>query len=134
MYDAKKRDQFIELRAQGNSFASISAEIGVSKTALIEWSHVTSEEVGNLRTIHEEALREKLHVTKTHRLQLLSARLEAIQREIETRPLTDVSTDKLYGLMFKIVDELRNQDQPVMLARSQNSPDVDFTVTKTWEG
>ncbi len=59
MIDPSVKEQFVELRAQGMSFASISGKLNVSKATLIGWSKEVKEDIGNMRQIHLEGLREK---------------------------------------------------------------------------
>lgn len=113
MKDNETRDRFVELRAQGKSFASIAEELNVSKPTLIEWSKDMQVEIANLRAVNVEALRERYRLTKERQLQALSHQLETVEAEIEKRGLTDVPTDKLYGILFRLSDELREEDKPM---------------------
>jgi hypothetical protein len=132
MKDNETRDRFVELRAQGKSFASIAEELNVSKPTLIEWSKEMQVQVSNLRAVNEEALRERFKLTKEHQLQVLSQQFNAIRTEIEKRDLADLPTDKLYGVMFKLANELREQDKPLMLQRSGLVMD-DLETKTSWE-
>lgn len=134
MKDLADKESFIELRAQGKSFVAIAEEIDVSKTTLIAWSREMHEQIHNLRAINDEALREKYHLTKKHELETLSCRLEAVEKELEGRPLADISTDKLYGVLFKLMSEIREERKPLMLQHTHDSFDFEDIVTKcAWE-
>lgn len=134
MYDMETRNQFVELRAQGKSFASISEALGVSKPTLIEWSRERSEDVSNLTAINQEAMRERLRITKEHELSLLSQRLGEVKNELEKRTLEDVSTDKLYGIFFKLIRELRGEQKPLELQAVSFDPLEDaFSSIKKWQ-
>ncbi len=135
MKDQACKDRFIELRAQGKSFSSISEELTVSKPALIAWSHEFDEQIKNLRAIHDEALREKYRLTQERELQILSHQLEVIERELASRPVFDVPTDKLYGLLFKLTDEVRKSQRPVTFQKTRDSLEFDdIAVKDKWEG
>lgn len=139
MHDATKREKFVELRAQGMSFASISGELGVSKTTLIDWSREMSEEVANMRAIHEEALREQYRVAKEHQLKTLSMRFAAVEGELEKRGLSDLPTEKLYGVLFKLMDAMRAEDRPLTLQRTEVSDPLQDLMgaqnsIATWNG
>lgn len=121
MYDAKVKEQFVELRAQGKSFASIAESLGVSKPTLIEWSGEMNESVKNLRAINDEALLERLRMTKERKLSLLSRQLEAVENELDKRVLSDVPTDKLHSLLFRLIGEMRMQQKPLELQRTTSS-------------
>ncbi|MSR85324.1 hypothetical protein EXS71_02720 [Candidatus Uhrbacteria bacterium] len=132
MKDNETRDRFVELRAQGKSFASIAEELNVSKPTLIEWSKDMQVQVANLRAVNEEALRERFKLTKEHQLQVLSQQFNAVHAEIEKRDLSELPIDKLYSVMFKLTDELREQDKPMMLQRIGLVMD-DLEAKTSWE-
>src|SRR5512141_3080892 len=115
MKDITERERFVELRAQGKSFAAIAEEIGVSKTTLITWSRELYEQIKNLRAINEEALCERYRLTKQHELETLSQRLDAVEAEITKRDLSNVPTPKLYGLLFKLMDQTKERRTPLVL-------------------
>ena len=51
MKNAKDKERFIELRAEGRSYADIAAALNVSKPTLIAWGKELQKEVGNARTL-----------------------------------------------------------------------------------
>ncbi|MBP9762363.1 hypothetical protein KBD34_01980 [Patescibacteria group bacterium] len=133
MKDSACKAQFMELRAQGMSFSHISKEINVSKPTLIEWSHELAEPIQNLRAIHEESLRERYRVTKEHELATLSRQLEAVEKELGQRTLADVPTDKLYGILFRLIGEARGELKPLTLQRTHHGFDLSDPMSKiTW--
>ncbi len=132
MKDNETRDRFVELRAQGKSFASIAEELNVSKPTLIEWSKDLQVEIANLRAVNVEALHERYRLTKERQLQALSHQLEIVEAEIEKRGLTDVPTDKLYSILFKLSEELQKEDKPMMLRHSGLTM-IDLEPNTTWE-
>ena len=132
MKDNETRDRFVELRAQGKSFAAIAEELNVSKPTLIEWSKDMQVQVANLRAVNEEASRERFKLSKEHQLEVLSKQFNAVQVEIEKCDLTELPIDKLYGVMFKLADELREQDKPLILQRSGLVMD-DLETKTSWE-
>lgn len=134
MHATSVKDKFVELRAQGKSFASIAEEIGVSKPTLIEWSREMREQIQNLHAIHDEALYEKYRVTKEHQLETLSRQLEAVEKELSHRALIDIPTDRLYGIMLKLIGGLRGEQKPLMLQHTHDGLDFNDIATKTsWE-
>lgn len=134
MKELAERDRFVELRAQGKSFAAIAEEIGVSKTTLITWSREMYEQIKNLRAINEEAVCERYRLTKQHELETLSRRLEAVEAEIEKRELSNVPTPKLYGLLFKLMDQAKERRTPLMLQHTHPTLDFEDIATKSsWE-
>lgn len=107
MKDNETKDRFIELRAQGWSFDQIAKELRVSKQTLINWSREFENEIGNLRAIELESLREKYFLTKQARIEFFGKQLERIKQELGQRNLTEVSTEKLFGLLIKMGNEMK---------------------------
>lgn len=122
----------MELRAQGKSFASIAEELNVSKPTLIEWSKDMQIKIANLRAVNEEALRERFKLTKEHQLQILFQQFNVLQAELENRDLAELPIDKLYGLLFKLADELQEHDKPLVLHHSSLTA-VDLETKTSWE-
>lgn len=59
-----KQQQFIELRAKGNSFDNIAKKLKVSKGTLISWSKNFDLEIKNQTSVEMDSLRDKLALTK----------------------------------------------------------------------
>lgn len=133
MKDSQTKERFVELRAQGKSFAAIAEELDVSKPTLIDWSHDMQLEIANLQAMNDEALRERYRLTKKHRLQRLAMQLEVIEHEIAKRDLSDLPTDKLYNILLKLAGELREENDVVKLRQSGISV-LDLEATSSWEG
>ena len=53
------KEQFINLRAKGLSYAKISDELKVSRKTLVDWNNSLREEVANRKALELEALFEK---------------------------------------------------------------------------
>ncbi|MEI6040029.1 MAG: hypothetical protein WCP93_01620 [Candidatus Berkelbacteria bacterium] len=118
MQDLTKKQQFVELRAKGKSFAKISDELEVSKTTLIDWSKDLAEEITNLKQIELESIREQYKISREHRIKLYSEQLELIRGELSTRKLNDVPTGKLIDLLFRFSDIINKEDVQPVFART----------------
>lgn len=134
MKDSSHKERFVELRAQGKSFATIAEEIGVSKPTLITWSRELGERVQNLRAINDEALIEKYRLTKEREIKTLSHQLEAVEKELATRSLADIPTEKLYGVLFKLMDETRRGHQSLTFTQTEDGIDLteDMVTRHSW--
>lgn len=95
------KEQFIELRAKGWSFAKIAKKLGKSKQALIDWSKELQEEIANLKALELEALYNKYHLHRESRLRAFGEMLQRLTQELSTRDLSDIQTDKLLDLLLK---------------------------------
>lgn len=101
MKDQETRTRFIELRAQGWSYERIAKELSVSKQSLINWSKTLALEISNLRAIRLESLQEEYCLLKSQRIEILGQKLKAVKDELDRRNLADISTEKLFNILFK---------------------------------
>ena len=91
----KTKQQFIELRANNESYEKIAKKLKVSKTTFIAWAKDSELDIENLRAITFEALQEQYKDGQQHRLQMWSEQLEMMRTELKTRGLGDIQTTKL---------------------------------------
>jgi len=109
MESTVQKERFIELRAQGWSFDKIAKELGKAKQTLIDWSKKLKDEIANRKALELEILYEKYYLHKENRLQAYGGLLRRIRDEIDSRPLTDVPTDKLLDLYAKYADKIKEE-------------------------
>jgi hypothetical protein len=98
MKDTQTKERFMELRAQGLPLVKIADEIKVSKTTLINWNNEFREEIDNLRAVELEAMYDKYDLSTRKKVEFFGDVLSRIQRELETRDLSSVSTEKLFAM------------------------------------
>lgn len=103
------KERFIELRAKGWSFDKIAKEIGKAKQTLIDWSKDLQDEIANRKALELEALYESYYLLKENRLQTFGAMLNKIKKEVESRDLSDVPTDKLLDLFLKYNSQVKEE-------------------------
>jgi len=103
------KERFIELRAKGWSFDKIAKELGKAKQTLINWSKELEDEITNLKALELEALYEKHYLLKENRIETFGAMLTKIKKEVESRDLSDVPTDKLLDLFLKYNNQIREE-------------------------
>jgi transcriptional regulator with XRE-family HTH domain len=98
MHDANTVQRFIELRAQGMSYARLMAELNVSKPTLIAWSRKHQFSIQNLKAIELEALGEKWLASTTDRVNGLGEQLRQVEAELAKRSVGDLTTPQLHTL------------------------------------
>jgi len=108
-YNIQDKEQFIELRAKGYSFDRIAKELGKAKQTLIDWSKDLQDEIANLKGLELEALYERYYLLKESRLQTFGEMLTKIKKEVESRDLSDVPTDKLLDLFLKYNSQVKEE-------------------------
>ena len=102
MADLETQKRFIHLRATGMSYQKISEEIGVSKRTLINWGKELNFEIRNAHALELEALQDEFYMLKERRIKLFGEKLKSISEELENRDLSEVQTEKLFDLFFKM--------------------------------
>lgn len=95
------KQEFVELRAKGWTYTRIARRLKVSKGTLSNWRAELEEEIASLKAMELEALQERYWLDKEGRIKLLGDQLKAIQKEIKSRALSDVPTDKLLELQLR---------------------------------
>jgi len=103
------KEKFIELRAKGWSFDKIAKELGKAKQTLIDWSKELREDIANKKALELEALYETYYLQRENRLQTFGAMLTKIKKEVESRDLSDVPTDKLLELLLKYNSQVKEE-------------------------
>ena len=98
MHDDKTIQRFIELRAQGWSYARLMAELNVSKPTLIAWSRKHQFTIQNLKAVELEALGEKWLASVSDRVNALGEQLRNVEGELSRRNVADLTTPQLYAL------------------------------------
>lgn len=109
METTELKERFIELRAKGWSFDKIAKETGKAKQTLIDWSKELQDEIANVKALELEALYESYYLLRENRLQTFGAMLTKIKKEVESRDLSDVPTDKLLELLLKYNSQVKEE-------------------------
>lgn len=105
--------RFIELRAQGWTYARLMAELNVSKPTLIAWSRKHQFQIQNLKAIELEALSEKWLSSITARVAALGGQLQQVEAELARRNLTELSTSQLFVLARQLRRQIERTTGPV---------------------
>lgn len=136
MKDPATKEQFVELRAQGVSFAVIAERLGVAKSTLIAWSKEAENDIGNLRQIYTEALREKYRMGAERRVELFAKQLDAVEGELAKRDMSTVPTERLFDMLVKLGREIGVHNAPLQFKQKKLGADFDFAdlaPTAQWQ-
>lgn len=112
--DPAIKEKFIDLRAQGLSYARIADQLQVSKPTLIALSKECVTEIENLRAIYTEAFQDKYFARTDRRIELFGRRIESLLAELDRRKLEDLPTEKILTLLFKFVLALKPEEKSVI--------------------
>jgi len=102
MKDQETIQQFIQLRAQGISFARIATKLGVAKSTLILWSREHQHLIQNLRTIEWEDFVDQTLTSKKERLQALSEQLRRLETEFASRDIASIPTPQIQTMAERL--------------------------------
>ncbi len=135
----KTKQQFVELRANNESYEKIAKKLKVSKTTLIAWAKDSELDIENLRAITYEALQEQYKVGQQHRLKMWSEQLKAVREELKTRGLGDIPTLKLVELLDTLSEKLKSEAYNVRFKSEATTKPFEVeafttTVQDTWQG
>ena len=130
MKNNETKARFMELRAQGLPLAKIAAEIKVSKTTLVNWEGDLKEQIDNLRAMELEAMYDKYHLSTRKKVEFFGDILSRIQRELETRELSEIPTEKLFAMYAHFYREAQHalpeltfrNDYEVKVAKAMRLP------------
>ena len=115
MKNANEKERFVELRAEGRSYADIAVALKVSKPTLIAWGKELQKDILNARTLRMDELFEKYAVAKAKRVEVFGKRLEAIMTELDKRDLSDCLTPTLLALALKYGEFMKDELEPLNL-------------------
>ena len=113
MHEQKTVERFIELRVQGWVFTRIAAELNVSKTTLIGWSHKHQHTIANLAAIERENRLQQHLASGDERMQKLGEQLRAAEAELAKRDLTTLSTGRLLSHVESLQRRLLKEAGPM---------------------
>lgn len=115
MKDQETVQKFVELRAQGWSFARIAAELGVAKSTLTEWSRKFRFDIHNRRALVLDDLQDRILGTVQHRVAGLAEKLGKVENELRERGLKEMSTAQLYALAASLRRQIERETGPIRL-------------------
>jgi hypothetical protein len=136
MQDQNTVQRFIELRAQGWSFARIATELQVSKPTLIAWSRKQQFQIQNLKAIELEALGEKWLASVTDRVNGLGEQLRKVEAELAQRNMGDLTTPQLHTLSRSLRRQIEHAvGQPTFSVAANEIPADEYhDQIQDWQG
>jgi lysozyme family protein len=114
MKTTEDKQNFMILRAKGNSFDTIARQTGIAKQTLIDWSRELEAEISNLKAQEMEALYEQYYLHKEARIKRYGTILNKIAEELEERDFTKVNTGRLLEIYLAYYEKATQElPQPV---------------------
>lgn len=95
----QKQQQFLVLRANGNTFDNIATELKVTKQTLLNWSKLYEDEINDLKYLAMLELKEKYRYSQKTKYEILLRQIEKVDDAILKKDLSKASLKDL--MMFK---------------------------------
>ena len=108
-YPFEVKDKFVEMRAAGVTLSKASQDLGIARNTALNWEKDLKERIEAYKAIHIEELQEKYKISKEKRIELFGKDLLAINKELEKRDLSEVSTPKLFEMKIRCLKALEKE-------------------------
>lgn len=109
MKTTEQKAQFVELRAQGQSFRQIAEALHISKSTCSAWQAELEDEIAEREQERLEELYSAYNMTKQHRITRIGEQLNRIDAALAQKDLTELPADKLLELKLKYQRELKTE-------------------------
>jgi orotate phosphoribosyltransferase-like protein len=106
MHSIETVNQFLNLRAQGWSFARIADHLHVSKPTLLEWSQKHQSELEAIKADHERSVQAAAQASYELRLEHLTLFHTALRQEIIKRTLQTLSDEEIQTMADAIEHQI----------------------------
>jgi predicted XRE-type DNA-binding protein len=123
-----KKQQFITMRVEGNSFEQIAKSLSIEKPNLIQWNkeRETRNAINEGLAIRLNDEVRTLEMGKQNRLSAMLKIYKKVINEIEQRDLSDIATDKLIQLSVLLNQKINDQNNSVEIGENEG--------IVTWQG
>jgi predicted XRE-type DNA-binding protein len=123
-----KKQQFITMRVEGNSFEQIAKALSIEKPNLIQWNkeRETRKAINEGLAIRLNDEVRTLEMGKQNRLSAMLKIYKKVINEIEQRDLSDIATDKLIQLSVLLNQKINDQNNSVEIGENEG--------IVTWQG
>ena len=115
MHPASTRSEFIRLRVQGLSLASIGRRLGVSKPTLIAWSRQDQPEIAARILAVEQDVKEQITAPLAQQLADLTRKLRGVKQELFSRAMREIPTpylETIVGELRQRIEQLESLKSP----------------------
>ena len=109
MKDHATKTAFIELRAEGLSFAAIAERLHISKSTCSAWEKELTAEISSRRGEREEELYSLYGMSREARVRRLGDTLTRINSALAEKDLAELGADKLLALTLQYEKAMREE-------------------------
>lgn len=112
MKSQEKRNEFVQLRAEGKSYTIISKELGISKSTCTSWERTLKKEIALLKQEQLNELYDSYYMTKEARIKKLGDTLGKINTALDQSDLNNIAPEKLLDYKLKYTEALKEEFIP----------------------
>jgi len=114
MSDGKKartdeKLQFVELRAQGQSYSRIAKQLKVSKSTLSAWNKELKEQIAEQKSERLRELYESYYMLRESRIKQFGETLKLVNEALEQKDLAEMSPGQLLDTKLRLMRELKEE-------------------------
>lgn len=113
MLNADQQKEFIRLRAEGKSYATISKQMGISKSTCSKLENQLKEAISSLKAEQLQELYDTYHMGKEARIKNLGDTLSKIDNALADVDLSEIPGEKLLDFKLKYEEALKDEYIPV---------------------
>jgi hypothetical protein len=133
MLALEKQSEIIQLRGLGNSYDKIAEQLNISKPTAIKVCLAYEDKVANLHAKQIETTLEEAAYNLEVRSSMYKQLIQRLYKEISTRDLSEISTDRLFSMLEKTersltAIETRNTSQTATNALIENMSDENLAL------
>jgi transcriptional regulator len=106
MHSTETVNQFLNLRAQGWSFARIADHLHVSKPTLLDWSNKHQSQLQAVKANQERSAQEAAQASRALQLEHLTLFQTTLRQELIKRTLKNLSDEEIEALATDIEHQI----------------------------
>lgn len=109
MKPQEQKAEFIQLRAEGKSYAAISKALSISKDTCSKWEQELKDEIAKLKREQLNELYISYYMTREARIKKLGDTLGAIEGALDSVDLATLPPEKLLDFKLKYTEALKSE-------------------------
>lgn len=103
------KNEFIRLRAEGQSYSKISKALNISKSTCTSWNKEFKTAIASLKQEQLADLYNAYHITKEARIKKLGRTLDNIETALDNVDLEEIPAEKLLEYKLKYMEALKEE-------------------------
>lgn len=109
MKPTEQRAEFVQLRAEGKSYAAISSALHISKDTCSKWEREFKDQIAQLKKEQLDELYSSYYMTREARIKKLGDTLSSIEDALDSVDLSELPPEKLLDFKLKYTEALKDE-------------------------